>query len=591
MNQNSPKTLLLVEDEAILAMLETMTLQSFGYTVLHANTGEKALELLADGAQIDLVLMDINLGSGIDGTQAARAILARREVPIVFLTAHSEREMVEKVRHITRYGYVLKDAGAFVLQTSIEMAFELFEAHQKTRQVVEDLKKAQQVANVGNWSWRPLSGEMEWSDEMYHIFGYAKETFAGKLEDIFAQAVHPEDRARVEEARRQVIQERRSGGIEYRILWPDGSLHSVYGEDVELRLDEQGNPVYITGIVMDITTRHQALQALRSSEAKYRALFENSLDAIIIGAPDGSIIGANSAACRLLGWTEAELLRLKRADIMDLSDPRLAYGLEERRRTGKYLGALTYLRKDGSRFDGEISSVLFQDQDGREMTAGIIRDVTERRQAEQKIQQSLKEKDLLLREVHHRVKNHLTAIRSLLLLQAGDLADPSGAEALHEAAGRVVGIQAVYDRLVRQEDYELLDLHDYLAPLLAEIVSSWSRPGHSIALLQQVDAIQITVKKAFPLALVLNEWLTNACKHAFPAARPGHIRVTVQRSESGWITASVSDDGVGLPGQVDIHQPQTFGLLLVNAMAGQLGGTLQVQRSNGTAFQLDFPVE
>lgn len=127
------KKILLVEDEAIVAMAEAHIIRSFGYELVSAFRGEQAVALATRDEQIDLILMDIDLGHGIDGTQAARLILQQRNLPIVFLTSHSEREMVEKVRDITRYGYVIKNSGDFVLQSSIEMAFELFEAHERTR--------------------------------------------------------------------------------------------------------------------------------------------------------------------------------------------------------------------------------------------------------------------------------------------------------------------------------------------------------------------------------------------------------------------------------------------------------------------------
>jgi PAS domain S-box-containing protein len=129
----SVKTILLVEDEALIALAEAATIRRSGYEVITAYSGEAAVRQALDGTVVSLVLMDIDLGKGIDGTDAARRILAERDMPIVFLTSHSERDMVEKVRGITHYGYVIKDSGDFVLQSSIEMAFELFEALEQAR--------------------------------------------------------------------------------------------------------------------------------------------------------------------------------------------------------------------------------------------------------------------------------------------------------------------------------------------------------------------------------------------------------------------------------------------------------------------------
>ena len=138
---DNSKTILLVEDESIIAMAEAAVLSRQGYAVRKVRTGEQAVEVAADG-RVDLVLMDIDLGRGIDGTEAARRILSMRDLPIVFMTSHSEREYVERVKEITRYGYVLKDAGEFVMSEAITMAFELFEAHKRSRRDREELAKS-----------------------------------------------------------------------------------------------------------------------------------------------------------------------------------------------------------------------------------------------------------------------------------------------------------------------------------------------------------------------------------------------------------------------------------------------------------------
>lgn len=136
------KKILLVEDEAIIALNETRTLQSRGFEVVTCNTGEKSVEAVREDLEISLVLMDIDLGKGIDGTEAAGHILELRELPIIFLTSHSEKEYVDKVRAITRYGYILKNSGEFVLRQSIQMAYELFEAKQEAQHHLEESLEA-----------------------------------------------------------------------------------------------------------------------------------------------------------------------------------------------------------------------------------------------------------------------------------------------------------------------------------------------------------------------------------------------------------------------------------------------------------------
>jgi CheY-like chemotaxis protein len=127
------KTILLVEDESIIAISEAMTIKHFGYEVTVVNSGEGAIELSSEDRGIDLILMDINLGDGIDGPEAARRILRNRNIPIVFLSSHSEKEYVESIEEITRYGYIPKGSSDFVLHSFIKMAFRLFEANESIR--------------------------------------------------------------------------------------------------------------------------------------------------------------------------------------------------------------------------------------------------------------------------------------------------------------------------------------------------------------------------------------------------------------------------------------------------------------------------
>lgn len=148
MNSNGQKTILLVEDEPIQAMLHSRMVSSFGYDVITIDTGEKAVTTVEDSSDIDLILMDFDLGKGIDGAQTARQILAKRNIPIVFFTSHSEKEYVDKVRTITRYGYVVKNSGKFVLQSSIEMAFQLFEAHRNIEIKMEALRHSEEKSRA-----------------------------------------------------------------------------------------------------------------------------------------------------------------------------------------------------------------------------------------------------------------------------------------------------------------------------------------------------------------------------------------------------------------------------------------------------------
>ena len=148
MKTKNSKTILLVEDEAITAMAEAKTLEKHGYMVLTAFSGDKAIETSAGHPDIDLILMDIDLGSGIDGTQAAETILKTKDIPVLFLSNHIESEIVDRTEKITSYGYVVKNSGDTVLLASIRMAFRLHDAHRELRIREEELKKSQKILSL-----------------------------------------------------------------------------------------------------------------------------------------------------------------------------------------------------------------------------------------------------------------------------------------------------------------------------------------------------------------------------------------------------------------------------------------------------------
>jgi PAS domain S-box-containing protein len=177
------------------------------------------------------------------------------------------------------------------------------------------LKKAQQVAQVGSWAWHIKTNRLEWSDEMYRIFGIERETVAGGLDSVIARSIHPDDRAAVEASNRSVVTEGRPIPLEYRIVRPDGSVRTVWAEAGELTLDNNGNPELVTGIVQDITERKRAETALRESEEKYRLFFQSTSDRFFIFNPDGTLRFVNDAYARPLGKKPEALVGKTLAEI------------------------------------------------------------------------------------------------------------------------------------------------------------------------------------------------------------------------------------------------------------------------------------
>lgn len=240
------------------------------------------------------------------------------------------------------------------------------------------------LAQVGGWEFDPVTGQGTWTDEVARIHGLNPEDETSR--DIGLNFYTKESRLRVEKAIKDAIEKHVPYNLELEIILKDGTHKWVqsYGQPVI----EKGNLVKIRGSFQDITRRKIDEKALKESESKYRAFFENSLDAMMLTSPDGRIIQANIAACQLFGYTEEELIQIGRDGIADFTDPNINSFIEERTRTGVAKGELRFIRKDGQFVETEVSSAIFLDANNMQKTSMIIRDITTRKEAERALKDS-----------------------------------------------------------------------------------------------------------------------------------------------------------------------------------------------------------
>jgi two-component sensor histidine kinase len=220
----------------------------------------------------------------------------------------------------------------------------------------------------------------------------------------------------------------------------------------------------------------------------------------------------------------------------------------------------------------------------------VALDITERKQAEEKLRESLHEKEVLLKEVHHRVKNNLQVVSSMLSLQSMNASDPAMIRQLQESQDRVRSMALIHEKLYRSGDLARINFEEYVRSLTAYLVRTYSRQGQRIELRLDVSDIPLGIDHAIPCGLIINELVSNALKYAFPADRAGTITVSI-RQGGGRYTLFVGDDGVGMPVQVDYRNHSSLGLQLVNTLVSQLEGNITMSTEKGTAFTIQFPAE
>ena len=353
-------------------------------------------------------------------------------------------------------------------------------------------------------------------------------------------------------------------------------------------IESESGETLVTSIIRDVTTQ-------RAAEARFRALLESAPDGIVVVDASATIVIVNSQTERLFGYTREELI----GQPIEMLVPenfrgahkgdRDAYVADPKLRPMGAGRALTGQTKAGAQFPVEISlSPLVTDQ-GR-MVMSIVRDITERRRAEEIIQASLREKEALLKEIHHRVKNNLQVTSSLLRLQAAAISDSSVREMFAETENRIRSMALVHEKLYQATNLSRIDLGDYIRSL-GELLfrSSAIKPGN-VSLEVTGNEVFLDIDEAVPCGLIVNELLSNALKHAFPGDRGGRIRIHLDENETGWLLLSVADDGIGLPAQFDFGQTETLGLQLVQGLAQQIDGTISVRpRDSGTEFLVRFP--
>jgi PAS domain S-box-containing protein len=357
---------------------------------------------------------------------------------------------------------------------------------------------------------------------------------------------------------------------------------TTYPAEVRLQVIESDAARVFLAMINDITVRREAERARRLAEAA----MATALHPMAISRPDGTIEWVNAALVRQWGYDDpSQLVGRPRGTLARRDQAEVA--VAELLRDGTWEGEMTAIRRDGTTFPVECAISLIRDDAGAVThVAGSFIDVTERRRAEAAMRASLEEKEALLKEVHHRVKNNLQVVTSLLALQAQRERRPEVLTALRDTQGRVRAMALLHETLYRSTNLARVALSPYLSAIGAQLSRAFLSDA-APTLTFRVDDVELALDQAMPCGLLVSELVTNALKHAFVGRSGGAIEVAAVRDGAA-VTLSVTDDGAGLPPEVDPTTGATLGLRLVRALTDQLGGRLTIDRDRGTRVAITF---
>lgn len=497
-----------------------------------------------------------------------------------------------------------------------ERTVELEKAYNSLKESEASLYEAQKMARIGNWDWDLTTNKLHASDEMCRIFGIKPQKFEASYE-VFLNYVHPADRDCINKIYMDVLNGKELVGLDYRIISIDGEERVVHGQG-EVIFNEENIPVRIRGTVQDITERKKTEKALELSEERYRIVAEQTGQLIYdYNVEKGTVDWAGSIK-EITGYT------LDIYQNMDLNfllshihpDDRKMF-LENYENFlmngGVYRTEYRFRKENGEYIYVEDNGVCLKDEKGKvKRVIGATKDITERKKAERTLANiEIARK----KEIHHRIKNNLQVISSLLDLQAEKFKSKKNAEdfeilsAFKESQDRVISISLIHEELHEGKGTNELNFSPYLEKLVENLFQTYKLGNIDLNLNMDLEEnIFFDIDIAVPLGLIVNEIVSNSLKYAFSGRDKGIIQIKLCKDKSlepisntskgkegslnktANFILTVSDNGVGISENINLEDSGTLGLQLIAILVDQLGGKLELRRDSGAEFIIKFAV-
>jgi len=460
----------------------------------------------------------------------------------------------------------------------------LKESEERFRQLAENIESVFWMVNVQPHQMIYISPGYEkiWGRSCADLYAYGR---------FFASSIYPEDRERVMSTfTKEIVSE---DEIEYRIVRPDGEIRWIRDRAFPIR-NQAGKVYRIVGIAEDISEHKQAEKALRESEERFRQLAENIQDSFWLISAELTDVLYISPAYEQIWGRSREALYANPLTWMEFVHP------EDKHLLHEAMGRVLQGESSSSEYriflpDGTIRWVCdrafpIYDESGKVYRiAGICEDISDRKFTESRIQAALREKEILLKEIHHRVKNNMQVVSSLLQLQAQYIEDEPTLALFEESQTRIHSMALIHEQLYQSENLDRIDLPSYVEDLVANLYQSFGCCNTSIQFNLNIDPIYLNIETAIPCGLIINELVSNSLKYAFTESLAGEIKINFYYdTASQQFHLSIQDNGSGFPTGFDVENTETLGVRLVRMLTHQLDGTLVIDSQCGTCYHISF---
>ena len=589
--------ILAIDDSAETLKLLVSILSEAGHRVRPATSGELALRSIA-ARRPDLILLDVRM-PGMDGFELCRHLKSTEgtwDIPVLFLSAADEA--ADKVRgfELGGHDYIPKPFQAEELLARVRTHLRLRELSERqeelvlarTLQLTEANARLESILKTAMDGFLRLDKDgriLEVNDSYCRMSGYREDELVGMPSARLVAEEAPEETAahfaRIREAgadRFESVHRRKDGG------------HF----DVEISIQVSGKDGDVVSFVRDITERKRGERFLRETAF----FFKESQRVGAIGSfktdfasdswessevLDGMLGIGPGYARNNQGWLDLvhpddrEMMARHLAEVLGKRIPFDKEYRIKRQADGqtRWVHARGAVERDAS---GAARSMI-----------GILQDIEERKLSEQRIQASLVEKETLLREIYHRTKNNMGVISALLGLQADRFDDARLKQAFSETQDRIRSMALVHQKLYEGRDLSRVNLRDYISDLVPAMLESHGVLADSVAFVPDMEDVSVLIDTAIPCGLILNEFISNALKHAFPGGRRGSLSIRLSRGDSGRIRLVVGDDGIGLPPGFDPRRDGHMGMQNIFGLAeAQLEARVEYRSSEGLSWSLEF---